>query len=312
MKHDAIRRWISGGRVSRLDSQSDLNRHAASRHAGTCQWIFQDPQYLQWSESSDSASIWVNAAPGAGKSVLSACVVEKLKAAAITQHTNVIYFFCRFDDPEKCEALSALRAISLQALKLIKHVPDELYEYYQDECVGNDCYISDISVAENVAAYLFKRIDYVSIILDGIDECRQSILLSESLIRLAGQKRFGITKWLLTSRNEPQIRKKFTDNSWDIMDVPKRLIQKDIRTFLDDNTDLLCQSCDQLGLLAELSQGNFLMMRLAIDPFRNEEVTCSDELDQTLLDFQPELARCWLRSLQRLLQRSAQVQDLAK
>jgi hypothetical protein len=53
-------------------------------------------------------------------------------------------------------------------------------------------------------------------------------------------------------------------------------------------------------------------MRLTIDPFRNEELTCSEEFDKALASFQPELGRCWFRSLQRLLERSEQIQELAQ
>ena len=54
------------------------------------------------------------------------------------------------------------------------------------------------------------------------------------------------------------------------------------------------------------------MMRLTVDPFRNEEFTCSEEFQEALDDFQPDLGNCWFRSLQRLSQRSEQFQELAQ
>lgn len=243
--------------------------------------------------------------------MLAASIVDRLQQPQKKAHKSVIYFFCRFDEPEKCKAISALRSLSVQALKLLKYIPDELYELYQDEYSAEDCYVTSITIAERVLGYLLKRIDYVSVVVDGLDECRETILL-DSLVRLRDQKGHGITKWLFTSRNDAVVRKKFENSEWDILTVPSKTVQADIRKFLEDNSDLLCGTCDQLDRITELSEGNFLMMRLTIDPFRNEELTCSEEFQEALETFSPELGRCWFRSLQRLLQRSEQIQELAQ
>jgi hypothetical protein len=151
----------------------------------------------------------------------------------------------------------------------------------------------------------------VSIIVDGLDECHESALV-DSLYRLRQQKSYGITKWMFTSRDDPIVRKRFENSTSEILVVPRAVVQGDIRKFLEDNADLLCGTCDQLNTFAERSQGNFLMIRLTIDPFRNEELTCSEEFDEAIEQFQPELGRCWFRSLQRLQQRSPQIKELAR
>jgi hypothetical protein len=60
-KYEDIRRWIAGGRSSRIDPASDLERHLASRHVGTCEWIFQDPMFTHWRTSSKDDVLWLNA-----------------------------------------------------------------------------------------------------------------------------------------------------------------------------------------------------------------------------------------------------------
>jgi len=60
-KHEDIRRWIAGGRSSRIDPASDLERHLASRHVGTCEWIFHDPTFKHWRTSSKDGVLWLNA-----------------------------------------------------------------------------------------------------------------------------------------------------------------------------------------------------------------------------------------------------------
>ena len=253
----------------------------------------------------------MNASPGSGKSVLAASIIDKLQHSEKKDLRKVMFFFCRFDEPEKCKSISALRSLAIQALKLVKYIPDDLYGLYQEEFSAEDAFVANNSIAEQVLGCLLKHIPYVSIIVDGLDECRDGALL-DSLIRLREQKGPGITKWLLTSRNDPVARKRFETSKWEILTVSNKVIQNDIRKFLEDNADLLCAACNQLDQVTKLSQGNFLMMRLTIDPFRNEELTCSEEFDKALASFQPELGRCWFRSLQRLLERSEQIQELAQ
>jgi hypothetical protein len=311
VSYEEVKRWISGGRFSRIDPEPDLERHLSSRHIGTAEWIFDDPIFSKWDLLGESASLWVSAAPGSGKSVLAASIIEKLVHSKKKDYNKVIYFFCRFDEPDKCKAISALKSLAIQALKLINYIPDELAGIYREEFSAEDSSIANNSIAEQALGCILKHIPYVSVVIDGLDECLESLLL-DSLVRLRHQKSPGITKWLFTSRNDPIIRKKFEGSNWNILTVPKSVVQNDIRKFLEDNSDLLCGTCDQLDRVTNMSEGNFLMMRLTIDPFRNEELTCAEEFEEVLGNFQPELSRCWFRSLHRLLERSSQIQELAQ
>lgn len=50
------------------------------------------PQYQQWHNTDEHGSLWVKGAPGAGKSAISACLVQHLKA---TENSPVLSFFFR-------------------------------------------------------------------------------------------------------------------------------------------------------------------------------------------------------------------------
>jgi NACHT domain len=311
VSYDGIKKWISGGRFSKINPQPDFERHISSRHTGTAEWIFDDPIFQKWHSSGECSSLWLNAAPGSGKSVLAASIIEQLAQAGKKDYNNVIYFFCRFDEPDKCKAISAMKSLAFQAMKLTKYIPDELSEIFQEEFSAEDCFITDTLIAERVLGSILKHIPYVTVIIDGLDECSESLLV-DSLSRLVDQKGPGITKWMFTSRDDPLIRKRFEASTYNVLNVPKDIVQNDIRKFLEDNSDLLCGTCDQLDRIANSSQGNFLMIRLTIDPFRNEELTCAEEFEAAMKGIRPELSRCWERSLRRLSERSGPIQKLAQ
>jgi hypothetical protein len=92
----------------------------------------------------------MNASPGSGKSVLAASVIDKLQHSEKKDLRKVIYFFCRFDEPEKCKSISALRSLAIQALKLVKYIPDDLYDLYQEEFSAEDAFVANNSIAEQV------------------------------------------------------------------------------------------------------------------------------------------------------------------
>jgi hypothetical protein len=270
---------------------------------GKCRWV--DPASLPVAMTN------LSPAPGAGKSVLCSAIIDGLKSSPKKEHRNVLYFFCRFDDPDKCRTISVLRSIALQALKLIKYIPDDLYQLYQEEYSNDDKFVATTSVAEKVVEFLLKRIEHVFVVIDGLCECQDGSL-PDLLIRLSNKKGFGITKWLFTSRNEVDICRKFEAIGAEILTVSKTVVETDIRKYLEDNVDLLFGTQNQLDRLTTLSEGNFLGIRLTIDPLREEEVTCEEEFEKTLKSFQPELGRCWYRSLKKLTQRKETIQELAR
>jgi hypothetical protein len=74
-------------------------------------------------------------------------------------------------------------------MKLTTYIPDELNELYREEFSAEDCFITSIAIAERVLGSILKHIPYLSIIIDGLDECSDSVLI-DSLLRLRNQRRY--------------------------------------------------------------------------------------------------------------------------
>jgi len=54
------------------ERQKNMN---LKRARSTCNWLFNDPRFLQW-KGSKSAMLWISVSPGCGKSVLSRSLVD--------------------------------------------------------------------------------------------------------------------------------------------------------------------------------------------------------------------------------------------
>ncbi|KAF8540407.1 hypothetical protein BDD12DRAFT_833396 [Trichophaea hybrida] len=93
------------------DALYDVNRD--HRMAGTCEWILQNEEYQGWIQGTGLNYLWVVGIPGAGKSVLSANIVDELRKL---EDAVVLYFFFRNGDVKTTSSLEMAASITSQLL----------------------------------------------------------------------------------------------------------------------------------------------------------------------------------------------------
>ena len=90
----------------RTSDYQGVKDHNPPRLAGTCDWLFNHPKFLEWSSKSPTSKLlWVSADPGCGKSVLVRSLVDEYVGQ------DVSYFFFKTDSKitrSQCHALCAL------------------------------------------------------------------------------------------------------------------------------------------------------------------------------------------------------------
>ena len=79
---------------------------------GTCDWVLDEKDYLEWLRSpiSESSLLWFIGGAAAGKSVLSSYIINKIVEGGLCCQ----YFFIRFDDRRKRTLSFLLRSIAYQ------------------------------------------------------------------------------------------------------------------------------------------------------------------------------------------------------
>jgi hypothetical protein len=102
------------------------------RHAGTCSWIFSNPNYRDWLENDDRQILWIYGGPGFGKSVLSAVLSTELvgdQHTGFRQGFSVAYFF--FDDKDDRSRTSYALLTNVLA-QLLRQDPNALIHFYNE------------------------------------------------------------------------------------------------------------------------------------------------------------------------------------
>ena len=308
---EKVAKWIIGGEdVSKLRFLSDLAESRTVRQDGTCDWIFEQPNFKSWFEAKKNAVIWYNAPPGSGKTVLSASVAHYLEGSG-----QFVYYRYSFDDSTRRTPLTALRSIALQLRTIMSKVPAQVVECYEKELDHHAYQLQDPEIATKVVEAFIQQMPRVHIIVDGLDECSKIEEALDTFCRLVQFDTYGITKWFFTSRDEPIIRDTMVDKLQALEITPPRgVIMNDIATFLNCQDDKLalkkCATCVQYWTAA--SEENFLYSKLMFDILCGNGVTCSDEIHEELQKFPPGLTGCYTRCLEGLTRRKEPERNLAR
>ncbi|KAK1561435.1 uncharacterized protein LY79DRAFT_664314 [Colletotrichum navitas] len=80
-------------------------------------WLFQRPEFLFWTDSSISGTLWLHGPPGCGKTKLASAVIDFDRARAKAQADSAVpiaYFYCNSGDGERTKPDEVLRCIARQ------------------------------------------------------------------------------------------------------------------------------------------------------------------------------------------------------
>ncbi|GFN16881.1 vegetative incompatibility protein HET-E-1 [Aspergillus tubingensis] len=167
-RQEEVRKWLRDGTMP-LNGSNFRHRDSklAQRSPGTCDWVFEHATLKDWMDKDSPASqVWVKASPGAGKTVLTASVVEKLEATS-AENVAVIYHYFTFD--EEFPALLVYRCLAEQIVnrlgKQTGDVPKDIHKFTQEGATT-----ANVEDVKQVIRMLLEEMAVTYIFLDGLDE----------------------------------------------------------------------------------------------------------------------------------------------
>ncbi|KAJ9495959.1 hypothetical protein H2202_008481 [Exophiala xenobiotica] len=243
-------------KTTSYEGQKNLNEDRAH---GTCLWVLNNDQYLDWKQNRSSGLLWISADPGCGKSVLARFLVDH-ELQTTSTHTCCYYFF---KDYEKRDSLhTALCAILHQLFR----IQPFLIQHAMPACEANGEKISqepDELWRILLAATNDQRSQNVTCILDALDECRPDhrVLLIKKLSQFHVESstpgaHLGRLRFLVTSRPYDDIEKSFRPGQTESRPV--------IRLRGEDQSDKIGPEIDSVirAKVAKLATDNYLDEKL--------------------------------------------------
>ena len=222
-EHKAILDWLT--LVEYAPQQNDF---IARRQEGTGTWLLNSTEYQSWRETK-GRTLFCPGIPGAGKTILTAIVIDELTTQFSDDPTiGIAYMYCNFrrQDEQKINDLlaSLLKQLAETQLSLPSTVK-ELYNRHKTKRTRPS--FDEISKSLQAITALYSR---VFIIVDALDECqvsnscRQRFLLE--MFNL--QANHGVNLYA-TSRFIPEITTKFQAN----ISLEIRVSKEDIGRYLE-------------------------------------------------------------------------------
>lgn len=185
-------------------SQIDAKRAHASilglRQMDTGMWICDNAIFKDWmagiSAKSDNThgnmscedlGLWIVGIPGAGKTVLTATIIQEVTKRRPSVGTAVAFFFCDYKDPAANTPGmilgSLVRQVACQNIHCYE-TAQSLYDEY-DQADG----LTPPASSENLRrclAQMGRHLDHLYIIIDGLDECGDERVSTIQMLRDLG------------------------------------------------------------------------------------------------------------------------------
>ncbi len=212
---------VTDPREDRARIEGDKDRLLKDCYA----WILDDVSFQRWRTQDEARLLWINGDPGKGKTMMTMGLIAELsqgpraklssrtvskmfaKLKLGSQSCLVTYFFCQSTRPELNTAASALRGLMYllvaQRPQLVKHVQKRYGTVGKQLFEGPNAVYALREVLSDMLNDVSLPLTYL--LVDALDECTSGLLEFLRIITDASLGRRPRVKWLVTSRNMPEI-----------------------------------------------------------------------------------------------------------
>jgi hypothetical protein len=256
-------------------------------------WILDDPTFQRWRAQGELRLLWIRGDPGKGKTMMTIGLIAELsqgpkarlpsrtmskimaRLKLSSQPCLVTYFFCQSIRPELSNAVSVLRGL----IYLLVTQQDQLMRHVQKryEADGSKTFEGSnaIYTLREMLSDILKdpTLPTTYLLIDALDECTTG--LSDLLLIITNDSfaRRSKVKWLVTSRNLPQIEQHLQPDSAGVkvsLEVSADQVSRAVAAFIKFKVHRLATVKKyEAGLHAEVQQllsdkagGTFLWVSL--------------------------------------------------
>ncbi|EYB23052.1 hypothetical protein FG05_35009 [Fusarium graminearum] len=169
-------------------SHPDIDRESLAsakgqRTPGTCQWILNDPQYQSWI-AKEFPVLRISGGPGRGKTIMSLFLAEKIETLYQQKGDHLLSYFCQFQDDRYNDPHNVLRSLIYQLLQFSQDEPqvDKVLKYFETPEKKQSA-LGSLDCLWRILVILLSQpsLSTIFCIIDGIDECRSSEILTSKL-----------------------------------------------------------------------------------------------------------------------------------
>ncbi|KAB8235002.1 uncharacterized protein BDW43DRAFT_299322 [Aspergillus alliaceus] len=157
--------------LSPLNPYSRHLENQKRRVEGTSTWIFEDPRFLDWSsEKPNFQALCCYGDPGAGKTIISSVVIDRLQELKPLGSVGLAYLYGDYRDQKVQTIENILGVLVKQLLARLPEMPQSLLDLYEERVKQeNPLSLPDAERFFDLACEQFSK---VFICLDALDELK--------------------------------------------------------------------------------------------------------------------------------------------
>ena len=294
-----VNQWLSP-----IDVEVNHLAAAKLRHSGTGRWFLESQAFMKWLEH-EYRFLWINAIPGAGKTVLMSSAVEYLKENTQNAHVGLAYFYCDYKELQKQIPSKILCTLLCQLAGKNQIIFHRLQTFFQDRHKENPANSPGFDeLRGNFADFVEDSYDSILLVIDALDECTQRDCIARALKTIHDS--CPLVKILVSSRQEQEISAVF--DHLPNFRITQKHMAPDIASFVKAEIadrikskrlkirkpELQQTICDKL---ISKANGMFQWVKCQI------EVLCTLGMDKLILKALEDLPRDLVGTYTRILQR---------
>ncbi|KIW21374.1 hypothetical protein PV08_01954 [Exophiala spinifera] len=290
--------WLN---IQQEDQEDELDRLLAKRQPGTCDWVFRHPKFVTWkTEAHAERVLWMNGIPGAGKTILTSYIIDKLQNDSKT--ITIAYIICNSYTSGKNILSETMRGLAAQLLRANPDIMPYAFDNYANKALP-----PSVSHVRKLLSEILGMIPETFLFIDGLDEyteSQQRSILTEvlPLTRVTG----GTCKVLLSSRDVPSISKRMKSKPRISLRDEYSGVEEDIQKYLAEELQEIKERFEGkenemeeiIEVIALKADGMFLWVRLILDELR--KCYSMDELRKTVEGLPKGIDEAYGRVLERI------------
>ncbi|KAJ6539678.1 ankyrin repeat-containing domain protein [Mycena capillaripes] len=266
---EKLRKWLEFPPVMAGKQHETQKLH----HEGTGGWFLDGPEFKEWMDK--PGFLWIQGQSGTGKTVLSSTLIRQLfeDRKRIMHGMAVAYFYFDFRDKQQQRTEMMLRSIILQLSAQSPHPYAALDRQYEE---SNGQTLPTYRNLMDILETLLSEIGSTYIVLDALDECKDTGLLIQFIARLRGWTK-SRSHVLFTSQPREIFTAAFEDVPQVTLEFDTTL--SDIRLFvsneLQTNLDLahLARRAEEVKTkVVEKSNGMFRLAACLLDELSRQKL----------------------------------------
>ncbi|KAE9381048.1 ankyrin [Stipitochalara longipes BDJ] len=319
------------GKLGNLTTMDETKIHTEARNSkqeGTCQWIFQRPEYKDWVSGIATNLLWVNATPGNGKTVLASAVIDELGKLAARSNAEIglAYFYCDYKDSMRQSLSELFGCMTAQLTRqnlAIRHAVWQYLSSFQKSYL--EARTVDYKELAKILIRTCEKFQRIYLVIDAADEFlppgkpkershsewshRKALLETLMLLQKEGKGRIKI---FITSRPTMEIQTALREvrrvsisaesNSEDIELYVSAQLEKEIETRTEWGDKLTKGDGESptvksriVSKLVEKANGMFLFAALQLQILLGSD--SSEDVLTILEELPPNIAQTWERLL---------------